>query len=136
MLGRGGGGRVPPRGLLLSSRLRRSSHPNCDIRLAQIAKSSQSFLERYPTNVHGEYDYMYDKMAGFFSDWGEGSKDANYTIDQMFLNIISRKRTGNRVLVLVNDCGGHQHNQHVVGFGKLLVDHGFFDVVLLVREPS
>ena len=104
--------------------------------LSQLSKSSQSFLEKYPTNVHGEFDMMYDKMHGFFSDWGEGSKDANFTIDQMLLNIIARKREGNKVLILVNDCGGHQHNQHVVGFAKLLVDHGFFEVVLLVREPS
>ena len=89
-------------------------------------------MERFDTNCHGEYDFLHNLMMGYFSEWGEGSKDTNLTLDQIFMTILARKRAGNKVLVLVSDCGGHQQNQYMVGFAQLLVDHGFFSVVLLV----
>lgn len=42
------------------------------------------------------------------------------------MNIMARKREGNEVLVLVSDCGPHQHNQWMVDLMQFLRDHGFF----------
>ena len=48
-------------------------------------------------------------MSFYFIEPGAGSKDTNLTLDLIVMNILARKRAGHKVLMLVSDCGPHQH---------------------------
>ena len=70
-------------------------------------------LAKQPADCHGESDLIDHTTSFYFIEPGGGSKDTNLTLDLIVMNIMARKREGHKVLILVSDCGPHQHNQYV-----------------------
>jgi hypothetical protein len=106
---------------------------NDDKTAAQVplaAMDTGKNLAKDPVEVHGEGDLVDHTMSFYITEPGAGSKDTNMTLDFIMLNIIARKRAGHKVLVLVSDCGPHQHNQWMVDFIQFLRDKKFFTMVL------
>ena len=62
-----------------------------------VKKCSGSPLEKYTVDIHGEFCLLSHSASGYFSEPGLGSKGTNFTLDLILLNILARKRQGQKV---------------------------------------
>ena len=92
----------------------------------QVPVTVTGMFEKVPSHLGGHHDLITDVAKLILREPGSGTNDSDAVIDEVWMNLIAGiPEQRPQVIILENDCGPLQLNQHMAHMLKMLVDQHF-----------